>query len=214
MSETTRWWWIRHAPVDSGGRIYGNDDLAADCREAELFSGIAGLLPREAVWVTTQLQRTQQTAAALAAHLDHAPPAPLIETGFAEQNFGQWQGLTHAELSSNRAPAWHRFWLAPAEEAPPGGESFLEVIARVSQAMETLNARHAGRDIVAVAHGGSIRAALAVALGLEPERALAFAIDNCSLTRIDHIEGGLGSHAVDAAAWRVSLVNFPPRGRL
>ena len=23
MSTTTRWWWIRHAPVESGGRIYG-----------------------------------------------------------------------------------------------------------------------------------------------------------------------------------------------
>lgn len=214
MSQTTRWWWIRHAPVDSGGRVYGNDDLPADCSEAALFAGVAAMLPKDAVWITSQLQRTQQTAAALAARLDHAAPQPLVEVGFAEQDFGHWQGLTHDELSSSRAPAWHRFWLAPAEESPPGGESFVEVIVRVRATMEALNARYAGRDIVTVAHGGSIRAALAIALGMEPERALAFAIDNCSLTRIDHIEGGLGSHDTEAAAWRVSMVNFPPRARM
>jgi len=27
----TRWWWIRHAPVRDGGRIYGQSDLPCDC---------------------------------------------------------------------------------------------------------------------------------------------------------------------------------------
>jgi len=37
----------------------------------------------------------------------------------------------------------------------------------------------------------TIRAALA--LGLDPEAALAFTIENCSITRIDHIDGaGMG----------------------
>ncbi len=33
MTVTTRWWWIRHAPVDAGGRIYGQCDLPADCSD-------------------------------------------------------------------------------------------------------------------------------------------------------------------------------------
>jgi alpha-ribazole phosphatase len=65
---------------------------------------------------------------------------------------------------------------------------------------------YSGRDVIVVAHGGTIRAVLALALGLEPEAALAFTIENCSITRIDHIDGpGMGH------GWRVVTVNRPPR---
>lgn len=212
MSEVTRWWWIRHAPVDSGGRIYGNGDLPANCEDESLFTHLAAGLPQEAVWIASHLQRTHQTAAAIARHLNPAPPAPLVEQRFAEQSFGDWQGLSHEELRRQRSPQWHRFWIAPAHERPPGGESFVEVTERVRAGIDALNLTHAGRDIVSVAHGGTIRAALAIALDLTPERALAFAVDNCSLTRIEHFAGGPGSHDGDRKeSWRVTLVNFPPQ---
>ena len=66
MSElATRLWWIRHAPVDHCGRIYGQLDLSSDCSEAASFTGLAEQLPRGAVWVTSNLPRTHQTAAAI-----------------------------------------------------------------------------------------------------------------------------------------------------
>ena len=46
-----------------------------------------------------------------------------------------------------------------------------------------------GGDIVVVSHGGAIRAAVAHALGVHPENALAMSVDTLSLTRLDHIEG-------------------------
>ena len=95
---------------------------------------------------------------------------------------------------------------APASERPPGGESFEDVIARVAAAMERITAEHAGRDIVAVVHGGTIRAALSVALGIDPERALGFAVDTCSVTRMDYLEG-----ATEGAAWRIVAVNQHPQ---
>ena len=100
---------------------------------------------------------------------------------------------------------WRGFWLAPAHAAPPGGESFVDLIRRAQAAILRLNESHAGRDIVAVAHGGTIRAALAIALRLDPEMALAFSTDNLALTRIDHIAQREGE------AWRVGGVNLPPR---
>jgi len=210
----TRWWLIRHAPVTThGGRIYGNDDYPADCSDALTMAGLAALLPPEPVWVTTQLQRTAQTAAAIAAARGAPPPMAGIEADLAEQHFGDWQGLTHEQLASRRDGAWHRFWLAPAHEVPPGGESFEQVVERVGRAMARLTTAWPGRDIVAVAHGGSIRAALAVALEIEPERALAFAVDNCSLTRIDHIDGaGFSGGVAPKGSWRVGAVNLHPRG--
>lgn len=210
----TRWWLVRHAPViGAAGRIYGQDDLDCDCSDAAMFAEVAGQLPADPVWLVTHLKRTQATAAALwqARHLasgdaDPAmPPASDIERDFAEQHFGTWQGLTYAELESRRDGAYHRFWHAPADHAPPEGESFRAVIARVEQAIQRQTERHAGRDIVAVTHGGAIRAALAVVLGLEPERALGFSIDTCSITRFDHIQG-----PGEGASWRILAVNRHP----
>ncbi len=124
----------------------------------------------------------------------------------AEQDFGQWQGLTYEELQESRAGDFHRFWHAPAREAAPGGESFAAVIERVSPAIHRLVDSHPGRDIIAVVHGGTIRAALALALGLDPEASLAFTIENCSITRIDRIDGpGMGH------GWRIVTMNRPPR---
>ena len=203
----TRWWWVRHAPVIGvNGRIYGQDDLDSDCGDDQQFRLLANTLPKEAVWLVSHLRRTHQTAAAIfAARVAETEPAPVITADLAEQHFGDWQGLTYAELEARRDGAYHRFWHAPATERPPGGESFEDVVARVSGAMSRITGEHAGRDIVAVVHGGTIRAALAVALGIEPERALGFAVDTCSVTRMDHYEG-----ATEGANWRIVAVNQHP----
>ncbi|HKM68974.1 MAG TPA: histidine phosphatase family protein [Stellaceae bacterium] len=211
MSEiATRFWWVRHAPVDHGGRIYGQLDLSCDCTETAIFAGLAGQLPRDAVWVTSNLRRTHETAAAI---VRAGLPGPQLIPGpdviaiadLAEQHFGQWQGLAHEDLRQSRAGDFHRFWHAPAHEAAPGGESFFAVVERVSRAVRQLVETYPGRDVIAVAHGGTIRAALALALGLDPEAALSFTIENCSITRIDHVEGpGMGH------GWRVVTVNRPP----
>ena len=96
---------------------------------------------------------------------------------------------TYEELQQSRAGDFHRFWHAPAHETPPGGESFVAVVERVSRAIHQLVESYPGEDIIVVAHGGTIRAALALALGLDPEASLAFTIENCSITRIDRLDG-------------------------
>jgi alpha-ribazole phosphatase len=213
MSEdaaTTRWWWIRHAPVTiNRGCCYGQTDLPCDVADMAAFQSLARRLPARAAWVTSPLQRTHMTAAALVAAGLEGPsvipgPEVTIEPDLIEQHFGEWQGMRYDALAARRAEAWHRFWLAPAHETPPGGESFVALMERVHGAIARLNRQFAGRDVLAITHGGTIRAALALALNLAPEAALAFAIDNLSLTRIDYVPGpGLGH------GWRVSAVNLP-----
>jgi len=211
MDKTTRWWWVRHAPVTvNNGCCYGQTDFPCDVSASERFAGLAARLPKEAVWVATPLARTQMTAAALVAAGLAGPreipgPGINIEPDLIEQHFGEWQGVRYDELAARRGDEWHRFWLAPAHETPPGGESFVALTQRVHRAITRLSETHSGSDILAVTHGGTIRAALSLALGLAPEAALAFTIDNLSLTRIDHIPGPGGSRL-----WRVGGVNQPP----
>ena len=202
----TRWWWVRHAPVRSDeGRIYGQADIACDCGDTHIFKALATELPRDAVWITSHLGRTRQTAEALwqAGCLGHgaAIPSAIVVRDFAEQNLGVWQGQDRAGFFADREALPASYWFAPAEERPPKGESFADLCRRVAAEIDRLTDEHAGRDIVAVAHGGTIRGAIAHALRLEPQAALAFAVENCSLTRLDHYAGATGS------GWRVGVVN-------
>jgi alpha-ribazole phosphatase len=173
MSEiTTRFRWIRHAPVNHTHETAGRDH------------------PSRLAW----------------ARKDPWPAGSSGIDDIAEQHFGEWQGLANGDLHQSRAGDFHRFWHAPPHEAAPGGESFLAVIERVSRVVHQLVETHTGRDVIAVAHGGTIRAVPALALGLDPEAALGFTMENCSINRVDHLDGpGMGH------AWRVVTVNRPRR---
>ncbi len=218
---TTRWWWIRHAPVSNPERrLYGQQDLPCDCSELPLFATLAKRLPDNAIWLTSHLRRTRETAEAVLPHFvtgARREPELIAEPAIAEQNFGAWQGLTFNELREHLGSTFDEFWRNPAKARPPDGESFAEVIARVAKIIDRMNLEHSGRDIVAFAHGGSIRAALAHALDVDADAALSFGIDNCSLTRIDHVMGD-GRPAPGAVRpWRVTAVNWlataaPPKG--
>jgi alpha-ribazole phosphatase len=207
----TRWWLMRHAPViGAHGRIYGQDDLDCDCSDTALFAAVARQLPAEPVWLVTPLRRTQATLAALRQTAAAAPIGEAqfaaTEPGLVEQHFGAWQGRSYAELEAQDGEAYRRFWQAPADETPPQGESFRDVVRRVGQTLRHRGVLHAGRDIVAISHGGAIRAALAVMLDLAPARALSFVIEPCSLTRFDQIRAADGT-----VSWRILGVNQVPQ---
>jgi len=109
----------------------------------------------------------------------------------------------------------HDFWLCPAHYRPPEGESFTDLIARVAPEIERISEENPGRHVIAVTHGGTIRAALAIALGMDPERALSFTIENLSVTRIDRIESGSDDPSPGGGrlSWRTVLVNRLPGNR-
>lgn len=190
MVRPTRWWWLRHAPLEipSGQLPARNAKIRRDNAQIER---VQRLLPDRAIWLASSLPRAIDSARALT----HVPATP--EAALDEQDFGRWAGAAHAELWASGDAVYRAFWEAPADAIPPDGESFVAQCARVSKVIEETSALHEGFDIVAVAHAGTIRAALAHALSLEPARALAFAVDYWSLTRLDRIDG----------VWRVICVN-------
>ncbi|MFO1155013.1 MAG: histidine phosphatase family protein [Rhodospirillales bacterium] len=208
---TTRWWWVRHAPAPGApGRIFGQQDVACDVSDAAAFRGLTGFLPDGGIWIVTPLSRTRQTMAILSAAITEsgrAPPAaPAVEPGFAEQHFGAWQGLSWAAMQDHDAAAYATFWADPTGSAPPGGESFADLMLRTAEAIHRLCETFGGRDIIVVAHGGTIRAAVALALGLAPAAAMAIVIDNLSLTRLTLVPGGVLGQG-GGAAWRIEAVN-------
>jgi alpha-ribazole phosphatase len=202
----TRWWWVRHAPVrEDGGCIYGQKDIGCDTSDRKVFEAVGKILPRHAVWYASSLKRTHQTAEAIWAAGFPKPASPIVqEAAFAEQDLGDWQGLNRAEFFASRPIEVGSYWFAPIDERAPNGESFMDIYNRVRGAIDRITVEHAGRDVIAVAHGGTIKAAIGLALGDLPEKGLAFTIDNCSVTRLDHLASARHS------GWRIPMVNQQP----
>jgi alpha-ribazole phosphatase len=200
---TTRWWWVRHAPVrEDNGCIYGQKDLGCDTSDRVVFSAVGKILPRDAVWIASNLKRTHQTADAIWAAGFPKPEKMPHEAGLAEQHLGEWQGMNRAAFLASRPAGSH--WFADIDQPAPGGESFMELYNRVRGVIDRINDEHAGRDVIAVAHGGTIKAAIGLALGEQPEKGLAFDIDNCSVTRLDHFA------SAERSNWRLPMVNQQP----
>ncbi len=201
----TRWWWVRHAPVPNPERrCYGQSDKDCDVSNEALFRHQAALLPKGAVWYSSNLLRARKTAEHLAkAGADMGDLK--IDAGLAEQHFGEWQGQTYDEIAESGGRN-HLFWLGPPELRPPGGENFVDLRDRTVKSIDRITAENRGRDIVATAHGGTIRAALSHAFDMHPEAAVRFEVENVSVTLIEHFE-----QADPAHAWRVAFSNYMPR---
>ncbi len=150
------------------------------------FAALAAHLPVPAVVVRSSLSRTRHTLEALiaAGWTEVAERLIVVEPAFTEQAFGAWEGVAWDQAASD--PCYKTFWLYPFTVRPPGGgESFVDVMTRVRAAVRRLSSEYAGRDIVAVAHAGPIRAALALALNLTPEQVHAIAVDPLSVTCLE-----------------------------
>ncbi len=186
MSSDSQLWLIRHAPVDGPRGVIHGADAPADISDMAAIARLRANLPPGAPVFCSPARRTVETARALGL-------TPIVEPAFREQNFGAWTGRRHDDLKADYGAAYDDFWRAPATNRPPGGESFVEQIDRVRAGVQTLPAG----DVILIVHSGTVRAVLAIALELPPNRALQFVVDPLSLTRIDRLAGG----------WRVAAVN-------
>jgi alpha-ribazole phosphatase len=180
---------IRHAPSGADGRLAGRRDVPASLKDSAALARLAAALRAVRSVVTSPALRCRQTAEAL------FPARALPEDArLWEQDFGAHEGLLPAELPDlgplDRA--------ALAKVAPPDGESFAAMVARVTPALAERAARARDQGPVAVvAHAGTVRAGLALALESIPA-ALAFEIAPLSVTRLRCLPGAFSVVCVNA----------------
>lgn len=143
--------------LDETGRAQA---AAAAALVARVGADLWGDLADPSELVASPMVRTRQTAAVIGERLGLAA---RIDAAFAEADFGEWEGLT-AEQIEGRWPGTLQPWHLRGDVRPPGGESLLDVGARVGAGLESLRA--AGpRTVVVVSHAVSIRAVLGLTLG-------------------------------------------------
>jgi ribonuclease H / adenosylcobalamin/alpha-ribazole phosphatase len=114
--------------------------------------------------VASPLRRSRETADRVAATLG----LPVeIDDDLRECDFGEWEGLTFAEVQ-RQWPDDLTAWLASTEVAPPKGESIAQVLARVRRSRARLLRRHPARTVLVVSHVTPIKQLVCLALGVEP----------------------------------------------
>ncbi|HET6651040.1 MAG TPA: histidine phosphatase family protein [Nocardioides sp.] len=168
------------------GRTRGVHLDETGAEQAHAVGARLSVLPLAAV-VTSPLERTRETAKAIAA-AQAAPSRPRSEKGLLECDYGTWTGRELKTLAKEEL--WRTVQAHPSAAAFPDGESMAEMAARAVGAVRRWDFRledEHGADAVwvAVSHGDVIKAILADALGMHLDAFQRLVVDpgSCSVVR-------------------------------
>lgn len=164
---------LRHGEPELTGRMLGRTDSPATAAGVDACVARAGHL-RVARRISSDLSRTRACAEAIG--------PSLIDPRWRELDFGDWDGLPPASIDP---AALGRFWDDPDAAAPPGGERWSDLVARVGAAIAALPPE----PTLIVTHGGAMRAALHVLCGFDVRAVWAFALPYASLLTLDVWDG-------------------------
>jgi broad specificity phosphatase PhoE len=193
-------YYIRHGETawNAEGRLQGAQDVPLNDLGRRQAAGagriLADLFARDGrsekslPFVASPLGRARATMELVRGALKLPPGDYAIDARLREIGYGDWEGFTLPQMqaldpalfASRQAQKW--------TVAPPGGESYVEVQARVADWYHQLTG-----DTVAVAHGGTARA-LMVALGFEtPDSAADLTIEQGAVYVFG--DGGLAKYS-------------------
>ena len=134
---------------------------------------------------SSDLSRAHATARAIAQHSGE-PTARKVQlhTGLRERGFGTFEGQTWADIETHWPEASRRWRQRDPDFSPTGGESLLQLRARVVGTAERLAARHPGELIALVGHGGVMDVLYRAATRLEVDAPRTWALGNTAINRL------------------------------
>jgi len=189
---------MRHGEVEGAaeGRFFGHTDVPLSptgIRQAEALARALAMEPIEAVYAS-DLRRARESATPLARARGLVP---VVVPALREVAMGRWESLTFREIR-DREPDALREWLADPVRFPfPDGENLEDLRVRIMPTLGAILARHEGRRVAVVAHGGSNRVVLAEALGMPLANALRLAQDYACLSLIEYRDRGAVVHSLN-----------------
>ena len=204
---------VRVFVVRHGETAYSRERRFAGSRDIALSE--TGIAQCEAV---AQRLATAVPAAVYASPLERARTsaeiiakphrlAVTVEAAFREMAFGLWEGLTRDEVAA-RFPEASRTWRsAPHELRLDGGETLVDVAARVGRGLQALREGRGGQTLVLVTHAVVARLLVLAALGLGPDRLWSVDASPGGITEIEYEPGWATIHRMN------TLSHLPASGR-
>jgi probable phosphoglycerate mutase len=139
--------------------------------------------------VVSPVRRTRETAAIVGAQLGLEP---VVDDGWREVAFGDWDGYTFAEIQQKWPDALNA-WLESTSVAPPGGESFDACARRARVARDGLLTRYPGKTVVVVTHVTPIKLMVRSVLQAPMSSLFRMELRPATITEIHWFADGLAS---------------------
>lgn len=164
---------VRHGETDWNreARLQGQREVHLNAlgrrqaaRNGRVLTGL--IRPGERRFVASPLARARDTMGVILASLGQPANAFTTDERLKELTYGDWEGLTLAEIADGDAAAVAARQAAKWGFLPPGGESYAMLAERIGPWLAELD----GPTLV-VAHGGVMRVLLHLVAGLPAEAA-------------------------------------------
>ena len=191
---------IRHGETawNAEHRIQGHLDIPlspAGMRQAACLAERLGGAAIDAVY-SSELARAWLTAAPLAERLGLEI---LSDTRLRERSFGLFEGLTLDEIATRHPEPFRRWRERDPAWTVDGGESGLDLIERVLEALHDIVARHPGGTVAVVTHGGVLDVVYRAARALPWDAPRQHQMLNASINRLSAAASPLTMNIIDWA---------------
>ncbi|MBY3342957.1 histidine phosphatase family protein [Rhizobium laguerreae] len=175
---------VRHAAHDNVGNFLAGCTVGISLGEAgrSQVQRLGQRLRREDIneIYSSPRERTRETAEGIASACGLS--LPQTDDALDEVNFGDWSGKTFEVLNDD--PLWRRWNTTRSLTRTPGGETMLDVQARIFGLMESLASGGSKKRIALVSHADVIKAAVSHVLGLPIDAWPRFDIAPASVTTV------------------------------
>ncbi|MFJ5296928.1 alpha-ribazole phosphatase family protein [Pseudomonas sp. NPDC088368] len=173
---------LRHGETEQGGGLRGSLDDALTPTGWQQMRDAVALRGEWDQIVSSPLQRCARFAEELSVRLS----LPLqLEPDLQELHFGDWEGVSTAQLMETDAEGLGRFWENPYTFTPPNGEPVSRFSQRVHGAVRRLHGAYEGERILLISHGGVMRLLLAQARGLPRKQLLQVVVGHGDLIGVN-----------------------------
>ncbi|GAB4519940.1 MAG: histidine phosphatase family protein [Anaerolineae bacterium] len=163
-SDTTLVYFVRHGETDwnEQRRFQGQADRVLNLIGLDQAVAVARWLAETGIEFSALYSSDLQRCVETAEEISKRTPLPIITTpALREIDCGLWEGLTSDEIEA-RFPGQLTAWRSHvALYVIPGGESVLQVQARMSAFYHETLAKHPGETIIIVSHGAALAALFA-----------------------------------------------------
>ena len=113
--------------------------------------------------------------AVLAEVFTDSPEKVIYDQRLMELDFGKWEGKAWNEIEkSEEAKLWFNDYL---NTPCPGGESYTDLLRRVQDFINCLKKKDAGKTVLIICHGGTIRAFHTIINRVTPRKAFDLELD-------------------------------------
>ena len=189
----TRLLLVRHGETDAnknlvfqGQRGHGLNALGRD-QAARLGARLAGASARPSFLYASDLARAQETAGILGGALGLEP---VLDPDLREVNLGAWEELSYEEVVARFPDEWAA-WRAGHDVRRGGGETYAELGARLTLALERIAGAHPGATTLVVSHGSALKAFVGRALGVGAEGLRVFRVQaNTAVSVVERDDDG------------------------